>query len=129
MLSGFAAFRALERLRARTFESYPHLAFTLHKTADEPLPSKSERRAALCARIGIVGRLAHEAGIREMPEIATLDQADAAVLAITAAQGAKWRGLFRVSAPQEGAFLLAVARRDRAAAAECASAGNRRDSA
>jgi hypothetical protein len=114
MLSGFATFRALERLGACAFESYPYLAFALHKTADEQLPPKSAGRDAVAQRIRVIARLAHEAGLAEIPPVANLDQADAAVLALTAALGAKGDRLYCVSAPDEGRFLLSVIGQDRA---------------
>jgi hypothetical protein len=115
MLSGFATFRALDLLGACAFESYPYLAFALHKAADERLPPKSAGRDALAQRIRMIARLAREAGLAEIPPVANLDQADAAVLALTAALGAKGGRLYCVSAPDEGRFLFSVTRPDRAA--------------
>jgi hypothetical protein len=115
MLAGFATFRALERLGACAFESYPYLSFALHKTGDERLPPKSARGDARAGRIGILARLAREVGMSEIPPIESLDQADAAVLALTAALGAASGGLYCVSAPGEGRFVLPMSLRDRAA--------------
>jgi hypothetical protein len=117
MLSGFVVFRALERMGACAFEAYPYLAFALHKAGHERLPPKSARRDALAERITMINRLACDAALRELPVIASLDQADAAVLALAAAIGAADGGLCSIRAPGEGCFLFAVSRRDRAAVA------------
>jgi Protein of unknown function (DUF429) len=129
MLSGFAAFRALERVGASAFESYPYLSFALHKTDDERLPPKSATGDALAQRRRIIARLAREAEIAEVPPIETLDQADAAVLALTAAIGAARGALYSIQAPGEGRFLLPVRCRDRGTVGELATAGSAPDSA
>jgi hypothetical protein len=113
MLSGFAAFRACEHLGVRAFESYPYLSFAMHKNGGERLPPKSSPREALAERIRIIARLAREAGVRTIPPIARLDQADAAALALSALCGAASRGLYSLSAPREGRFLLAARASDR----------------
>jgi hypothetical protein len=129
MLSGFAAFSALERLGASAFESYPYLSFALHKTCDERLPPKSARRDARAERARILARLAREAGMAEVPPLKSLDQADAAVLALATAIGAARGALYSIQAPGEGRFLLPVGRRDRIAVGELAALGYGPDSA
>jgi len=113
MLAGFAAHRALEQLGVDAFEAYPYLAFAMWKKSSELLPPKSVHRAALSARQKIVARLTHECALRtEVPQ--TLDQADAAVLAITARLSARddERTMFFASSAH-GRFMLALRTRDR----------------
>ena len=86
MLTGFAAHRAFEQISDQVFESYPYIVFALWKKAGEPLPPKRKRGAALMARREILRRLGMDAGV-EIPPPVTLDQADAAVLAIAAKAG------------------------------------------
>lgn len=106
MLAGFAVYHALERLGVEAFEAYPYLAFSLWKSGAEPLPPKSARRAALARRRKIIVRLGKEAGI-EVPSPATLDEADAAALTLTAiaASSAK-RGALALEGACSGRFLL-----------------------
>ena len=58
---GFAAYRALERAPAESFEAYPDLAFRLWARGEE-IPPKGAGRAALDARKRINRRLAGEIG-------------------------------------------------------------------
>jgi hypothetical protein len=128
MLSGFAAFAALERLSVCAFESYPYLCFALHKTCDERLQPKSVRDAR-AQRARILARLAREGGMVEIPPIESLDQADAAVLALTGAIAAETGGLYCVAATGEGRFLLPISPGDCAAADALIGGRNARDSA
>jgi len=110
MLIGFATYRALERLGVAAFESYPDLQFRLCSPLS-PLPPKGRHAEAIAARRRIVARLAAENRIRAMPSPATLDQADAAVLALAAARAEKRGAMAVVSNPCEGQFMIALDRR------------------
>jgi hypothetical protein len=108
MLGGFAAFRALERLAVESFESYPYVVFALWKNAGEGLSPKYPRLPALRARQAIIARLADEAEIA-VPSPHTLDQADAAVLAITAHLATRAaNGAFLLKSDMHGSFFLAL---------------------
>ncbi len=110
MLTGFAVFRALESLRAECFEAYPDLAFRLWARGED-VPPKGAGRAALDARRRIVQRLADEigcAGLRK--NITTLDEADAAVLALSARIAARRGVIAIIEHPGEGRFALALDR-------------------
>src|SRR6516225_4536950 len=112
MLAGFATHRALELLGVDTFESYPYLVFSLWKGASERLPPKSDRRAALKARQAILARLTRSCRLTA-PVAKSLDEADAAVLAITAHISATGRGgALTFHSQQHGRFLLALSTRD-----------------
>jgi hypothetical protein len=115
MLAGFAAHRALEQLGVETFESYPYLVFALWKSASERLPPKSERRAASDARQAILARLTRSCQLTA-PVTKSLDEADAAVMAVTAHLSATGRGgALTFHSRMHGTFLLALSPRDLAA--------------
>src|SRR5215469_7469069 len=118
MLAGFATHRALEQLGVDTFESYPYLVFSLWKRASERLPPKSDRRAASQARQTILARLARSCRLTA-PVAKSLDEADAAVLAVTAHLSAIGRGgALTFHSQMHGRFLLALSTRDLASALE-----------
>jgi hypothetical protein len=106
MIAGFAAYRALETLGIVPFESYPDLAYRLWKPPCDELPPKSERAPALKARRRIIARVARLAGIdAQAPR--TLDEADAAILAVGAAAARRTgRGLLVLENRAEGSFLI-----------------------
>src|SRR5215472_6685804 len=116
MLAGFATHRALEQLGVDTFESYPYLVFALWKGASERLPPKSDRRAASNARRAIVARLTRSCRLTA-PVAKSLDEADAAVLAVTAHLSATGRGgALTFHSQVHGRFLLALSTQDLVAA-------------
>lgn len=105
MLAGFLTFAALEALGACAVEAYPYLQWQLWSPL--ALAPKRDPRAALRTRAdalrGLRRRLQVAAG-----EPATLDQADAEILAASTILAARhgWLGLLRQR--DEGAFLLAA---------------------
>jgi Protein of unknown function (DUF429) len=107
MLAGFAAYPALEALEAKPFEAYPDLAFRLWADGVRLAP-KSRKAQALAARRRINARLARRLGLECVAPAATLDQADAAVLALSAAIAAREGVLAMIEAPEEGRFMLAL---------------------
>ncbi len=107
MLTGFVAYRALERTRAACFEAYPDLDFRLWARGEE-LPPKGARRPALDARLRINRRLAAELGCAGVAKLSTLDQADAAVLALSAAIASRAGLIAIIEHPGEGRFALAL---------------------
>jgi hypothetical protein len=107
MLAGFATYRALERLGVETFESYPDLQFQLWAGADL-LPSKRYGRAALRIRQKITRRLASELKIENADEPKTMDQADAAILALSADAARQTGALAILGDSGEGRFALAL---------------------
>ena len=107
MLAGFATYRALERLGVQAFESYPDLQLRLSSPLAE-LPPKGRRAEALAARRRILASLAARLRLRDTPVAATLDQADAAALALAAAVCARRGALWVISNPCEGRFMLAL---------------------
>jgi hypothetical protein len=114
MIAGFAVFQALHALAAETFEGYPYLEFSLWLGPTKSLPSKSDRARALTARREVLGRIAGTIAKFTMPPASNLDQADAAILALTAVCASMHRGsTFQISHRAEGRFLVALDRVDR----------------
>lgn len=106
MLAGFAAHAALAIRQVRAFECYPDMEFRLWSGCAR-LASKARRNEALAVRRTICAKLARIAGVslREMPR--TLDQADAAVLALSAAAATKRGAIVELDNQAEGKFLVA----------------------
>jgi hypothetical protein len=109
MLAGFAVYCALERTRSWCFEAYPDLAFRLWAGGEEILP-KGGGRAALDVRKRITGRLADELGCAGARDLSTLDQADAAVLALSVGLADRVGAIAIIEHPAEGRFALALDR-------------------
>ena len=104
MLAGFAAFPALEQLGMRAFEAYPDLQMRLWSDG-LTLPPKRMRGEALRVRRVICTRLAASLEVREFETPKTLDAADAAVLALSAAAAGS---LMELHCPAEGRFAIAL---------------------
>jgi hypothetical protein len=105
MLVGFAAFPALEKLGFRAFEAYPDLQRRLW--ADRvKLPPKKFRGAALIARRKICAKLAALIKLTNFEAPKTLDEADAAVLAMSTAASASTESLLELYCPPEGRFAV-----------------------
>ncbi len=110
MLVGFAVFPALEQLGVRAFEAYPDLQFRLWSDG-VTLPSKKFRTAALRVRKDICKELAASLQIANFDAPKTLDEADAAVLALSAAASASAHTLIELHCAPEGRFAVAFASR------------------
>jgi len=107
MLAGFATYRALERLGVAAFESYPYLQFRLCAPSKK-LPPKRMRTAALDVRRHLLAQIAAELGLCMANWELTLDQADAAILALAAARAARRGVLAATGNPAEGRFIFAL---------------------
>jgi hypothetical protein len=107
MLAGFAVFPALEQLGIRALEAYPDLQMRLWCDGVVELPSKRLRIEALRVRQQICVRLAAIVKVAnfEMPK--TLDEADAAVLALSAGASADTESLIELHCRPEGRFAIA----------------------
>jgi len=104
MLAGFAAYRALDHLGITTYEGYPYLQFRLW--SDQPLPPK-KTRIAMDVRKRILLDVSKRAEV-ELPAIDTLDQADAAILALSAFAVSSGACGWVVEHPAEGRFWLTL---------------------
>jgi hypothetical protein len=106
MLVGFGVFPALENSGVRAFEAYPDLTLRLWSES-ESLPPKKYSGEALRVRASICKRLACIVGIREFRIPTTLDEADAAVLALSAVASSDAGALIELHCPAEGRFAVA----------------------
>jgi hypothetical protein len=107
MIAGFAAYRAIQDIGAESYEAYPDLAFRLWADGVE-IPPKSAGRVAFEARVVISRGLADEMGYAGAQAISTLDEADAAVLALSAAQAERKGVIAVIQHRGEGRFGLAL---------------------
>jgi len=106
MLVGFAVFPALERLGMRAFEAYPDLQMRLWSDGVQ-LPPKRSHGEALRVRREICARLAAIIKVTNFETPKTLDEADAAVLALSAAASCSTESLIELHCPPEGRFAIA----------------------
>ncbi|HLX38391.1 MAG TPA: hypothetical protein VKR29_11340 [Candidatus Binataceae bacterium] len=107
MLAGFAVFPALEKLGIRAFEAYPDLQMRLWSDGEQ-IPPKRNRAEALRVRTIICRRLASIVGVKNFVAPTTLDEADAAVLALSAAASASTNSLLELRCAPEGRFAVAL---------------------
>jgi len=114
MLAGFAAYQALAIRRVTRYEGFPDLQFRLW-SGDEPLPSKmkkgmrqADRAAALAARQRLVAELAARLDVGGAAAVSTLDQADAAILALSLIAAESEDCGLVVEDPAEGRFWLTI---------------------
>lgn len=107
MLAGFAAYRAIYGIGVESYEAYPDLAFRLWAEGAE-IPPKNAVRRALDVRLRINRRLAEAVGCEGAARIATLDEADAAVLALSAVNARRGGVIAVIEEAGEGRFALAI---------------------
>jgi hypothetical protein len=107
MLAGFAVFPALEKLGISAFEAYPDLQMRLWADGVE-LPPKKFRGKALIARRKICAKLAALIKVANFAAPKTLDEADAAVLALSAVASASTESLLELDCPSEGRFAVGL---------------------
>jgi len=115
MIAGFAAHRALAMIGASVYEGYPDLQFRLWCTSPDLPPKKGRKEksgaaritaaAAFAARMRILESMAREAALESCGEVKTLDAADAAILALSAAVAQRRGAVEMISVPAEGRFL------------------------
>jgi len=105
MLAGFALFPVLEVLGVRAFEAYPDLQMRLW-SAGVRLPPRRLRKEALRVRRKICTRLAKIVGVTSYQSSRTMDEADAAILALSAAASAATGSLLELYCPPEGRFAV-----------------------
>jgi len=106
MVTGFAAYRALEAIGAEVYESYPDLIFRLWCRSQALCSKKNSRSAALASRISVLASLARRIRVSGVRQIRRLDEADAAVLALTTI-AARESGMTLVfEHPGEGRFMV-----------------------
>ncbi len=109
MISGFALYRALSQWPVTCFEGYPDLYFRLQANGSSITPKRAGRRRAMETRMPIIAAMMRQSGLTGS-EPATLDQADAAILAASVCAARRCGTLFAIEAPSEGVFALPLAR-------------------
>jgi Protein of unknown function (DUF429) len=114
MIVGFATYIALQPITSRVYECYPDLQFKLWSRGQQCLSKNSSigRTAALASRIDILMAVAAAMGISDLPAIQRMDEADAAILALSAAAARQQRTSLIVESPEEGRFLVALTESD-----------------
>ncbi|HUN57947.1 MAG TPA: DUF429 domain-containing protein [Candidatus Binataceae bacterium] len=109
MLTGFAAYRSLETLGVKTFEAYPDLQFRLW-CDDHPLAPKSHGRVGLAHRSEILTDLAAAINLAISESVGqrimTMDEADAAILVLSAAAALDRGAIALIDEPEEGCFAI-----------------------
>jgi hypothetical protein len=110
MIAGFATYRALDGVAYKLYEGYPDLQFRLWSDG-QVLCSKNSttgRRAALESRVSILSTLVSRLGIRRFPQIQRIDEADAAILALSIPAAQSYGALLSVHNTCEGEFMVAL---------------------
>ncbi len=110
MICGFATYQALAAISSNVYESYPDLQFKLWRGNQVIFSKKGRagRTAALTSRSQVLGALAYQLRVQELPPINHLDAADAAILALSGAAAIRERSTLIIEHPEEGSFLLAL---------------------
>lgn len=110
MIAGFATYKALASLARQVYECYPDLEFKLWRRGMQLFSKNSSmgRTAVLASRISVLSALAREFGISELPHIKRMDEADAAIMALSTVAAHQQRALLTIENPDEGGFLLAL---------------------
>ncbi len=115
MIAGFAVYQALARIGVEAYEGYPYLGFRLWMSTDDELPAKKKTSNAyvdaLEARRKILQRITLSAKFKMNPP-GTYDEADAAILATTAAAASRDGSIFQIRDRAEGSFIVALDRID-----------------
>jgi hypothetical protein len=110
MIAGFATYRALAGTDAEVYECYPDLQFRLWYRRHQLFSKKSTsgRTAALASRLGVVSGLARRIGVSGSNQIQRLDEADAAILALSVAAARQQGATFIFENACEGSFMVAL---------------------
>jgi hypothetical protein len=110
MIAGFAAYRALETIGAEAYECYPDLQFRLWCRHNRLSSKKKGRTAALASRIRVLSAVARRLGlgVSGFRKIRQLDEADAAILALSISAAQQYGAIVILENPHEGRFMVAL---------------------
>jgi hypothetical protein len=110
MIAGFATYRGLGALAAEVYECYPDLQFRLWRGRQQLFSknSTSGRTAALTSRIRILSALARKLDIGGFEQIQHMDEADAAILALSSVAARQHGATLLVGNASEGSFMVAL---------------------
>jgi hypothetical protein len=108
MIAGFATYRALETIGAEVYECYPDLQFKLWCRRHRLFSKTKGRRAALASRIRVLSSLARKVGVGGLGQVQRLDEADAAILALSIIAAGRYGASFIFENSHEGGFMVAL---------------------
>lgn len=108
MIAGFATYRALEAIGAEVYECYPDLQFRLWCRGHRLFSKKKGRRPALASRFRVLSALARRLGVSCPRQIQRLDEADAAILALSMIAAQEYGASFIFENSFEGRFIVAL---------------------
>ena len=108
MITGFATYRALEAIGAEVYESYPDLQFRLWCRRHRIFSKKKGRTGALASRIRVLSALARRLDVSGSRQVQRLDEADAAILALSIIAARQYGAIFILENPYEGRFMVAL---------------------
>jgi hypothetical protein len=110
MIAGFAAYRALESIGADAYECYPDLQFRLWCRHHQLISKKQGRTAALASRMHVLSAVARKLGfgVSGLRKIRRLDEADAAILALSISAARQYGMIVILENPREGRFMAAL---------------------
>jgi len=108
MIAGFATYRALEAVGANVYECYPDLQFRLWCRRHRIFSKQKGRTAALASRIRVLSALARRLDVSGSRQVQRLDEADAAILALSIIAARQYGAIFILENPYEGRFMVAL---------------------
>jgi hypothetical protein len=108
MIAGFATYRALEAIGAEVYESYPDLQFKLWCRRHRLISKKNCRSSALASRVRVLSALARRVGVSGSCLVQRLDEADAAILALSIIAARQYGATFMFENSYEGRFMVAL---------------------
>jgi Protein of unknown function (DUF429) len=108
MIAGFATYRALEAIGAEVYEGYPDLQFRLWRRRHRLFSKQKERASALASRIRVLSALARRLDVSGSRQVQRLDEADAAILALSIIAARQYGSIFVLENPYEGRFMIAL---------------------
>jgi Protein of unknown function (DUF429) len=110
MIVGFATYRALAEMAGNVYECYPDLQFRLWCRRQQLFSKNSPRgrTAALASRLGVLSALARNLGVGGSSRIRRIDEADAAILALSTVAAQRYGATLIVQNAGEGTFMVAL---------------------
>ena len=108
MIAGFATYRALEAIGAEVYEGYPDLQFRLWHRRHRLFSKQKGKTSALASRIRVLSALARRLDVSGSRQVQRLDEADAAILALSIIAARQYGAIFILENPYEGRFMVAL---------------------
>jgi len=108
MIAGFALYQALEAIGGEPYECYPDLQFRLWCRGLQLASKKKAGSAAFASRLRVLSVLAQSLGVSGFEQLQRLDEADAAILALSVIGGNRRGAIFILENRHEGRFMVAL---------------------